>query len=69
MRKRNIPEGYIRLVQDMYQGATTRVKSKRGISEQFEVVIGLHQGSPLSPFLFIMLVDTISQDVRTELPW
>ena len=69
MRKRNIPEGYIRLVQDMYQGATTRVKSKRGISEQFEVGIGLHQGSALSPFLFIMLVDTISQDVRTELPW
>ena len=69
MRKRNIPEGYIRLVQDMYQGATTRVKSKRGIGEQFEVGIGLHQGSALSPFLFIMLVDTISQDVGTELPW
>ena len=69
MRKRNIPEGYIRLVHDMYQGATTRVKLMRGISEQFEVGIGLHQCSALSPFLFIMLVDTISQDVRTDLPW
>ena len=69
MRKRNIPDGYIRLVQYMYQGATNRVKSKRGISEQFEVGIGLHQGSALSPFLFIMLVETISQDVRTELLW
>ena len=39
----------------MYQGATTRVKSKRGISEHFEVGIGLHQGSALSPFLFVML--------------
>ena len=54
------PEVYIRLVQDMYQDATTCVKSKRGTSEQ---------GSALSPFLFIMLVDTISQDVRNELPW
>ena len=63
------PRGYIRLVQDMYQGATTRVKSKRGMSEHFEVGTGLHQVSALSPFLFIMLVDTISQDVRTELPW
>ena len=45
------------------------MKSKRGISEHFEVGIGLHQGSALSPFLFIMLLDTISQDVRTELPW
>ena len=69
MRKHNIPEGYIILVQDMYHGATTRVKSKRGTSEHFEVGIGLHQGSALSPFLFIMLVDTLFQDVRTELPW
>ena len=68
-RKRNIPEVYIRLVQDKYNGATTRVKSKKGISEHFEVGIGLHQVSALSPFLFIMLLDTISQDVRTELPW
>ena len=45
------------------------VKSKRGTSEHFEVGIGLHQGSALSPFLFIMLVDKISQDVRNELPW
>ena len=67
MRRRNIPEVYIRLVQDMYQGATTRVKSMPGISEQVEVGIGLHQGSALSPFLIIMLVDTISQDARTEL--
>ena len=68
MRNRNIPEVCISLVHDMYQGATTRVKSKRGISEHFEVGIGLHQGSALSPFLFIMVVDTLSQDVQTELP-
>ena len=69
MRERYIPEVYIRLVQDMYQGAITCMKSKLGTSEHFKVGIGLHQGSALSPFLFIMLVDTISQDVRNELPW
>ena len=37
-------------------GATTPVKSKRGISERFEVAICLYQGSALSLFLFIMLV-------------
>ena len=46
-RKQNIPEGYIKLVQYMYQDATTCVKSKRGISEHFEVGIGLHHGSAL----------------------
>ena len=69
MRKRYIPEVYIRLVQDMYQGATTCMKSERGTSEHFEVGIGPHQGSALSPFLFIMLIDTISQYLRNELPW
>ena len=44
-------------------------KVKRGTTEHFEVGIGLHQGSALSPFLFTMLVHTISQDVRNELPW
>ena len=46
-------------------GATTCVKSKRGVSEHIE--IGIHQRLALSPFLFIMLLDTISQDVRSEL--
>ena len=45
------------------------MKSKRGTNEQSEVGIGLHQGSARSPFLFTMLVDTISQDVRNKLPW
>jgi len=62
-KKWNIPEAYISTVQDTYQGATTCVKSKRRTTEQFEVAIGLHQGSALSPFRVIMLVDTISQDV------
>ena len=49
--------------------ATTRVRSKRGSNAHFEVGIGLNQGSTLSTFLFIMLVDTIYHDVRVEPPW
>ena len=48
--------------------AVERARYQRGISEHFEVGIDLHQGSALSPFQFIMLVDTLYQDVRTELP-
>ena len=45
------------------------MKYKRRISKHFEVGVALHQGSALSPFVFIMLIDTLSQDVRTELQW
>ena len=56
MRKRNITDVYIRLVQDMYKGATTWVNSKRGIIEHFAVWIGLHQRSALSLFLLCIVL-------------
>jgi len=66
MRKRNIPETYIRLIKDMYEKVFTKVKSKQGTSEAFEIRVGLHQGSALSPFLFILMLDTISKEVRAS---
>ena len=62
------PRGVHKISAGYVPGATTCVKSKRGTSEHFEVGIGLRQCLALSPFLFIMLLDTISQDVRNELP-
>jgi len=41
----------------------------RETSERFEVDIGLHQGSALSPFLFNMLVDTIYHEVCFVSSW
>ena len=37
-------EGYIRIIKDMYCGATTTVKSIAGLSGEFKVGVGLHQG-------------------------
>jgi len=42
---------YINLIQDIYEGSITSVKSMCGIPEDFNVV-GVHQGSALSPYLF-----------------
>ncbi|KAK3561691.1 hypothetical protein QTP86_012554 [Hemibagrus guttatus] len=38
-------------------------------TEEFKVEVGLHQGSALSPFLFAMVMDQLSQEVRQESPW
>jgi len=33
------------------------------------VKVGLHQGSALSPFLFAIVMDCLTGDVRREAPW
>ena len=47
---------------DHDDGAKTRVGS--AYSEEFEVKVGLHQGSMLSPLLFTIFVDVITEKVR-----
>ena len=35
----------------------------------FEVKVGMHQGSTLSPLLFVIVMETISREFRVALPW
>ena len=44
-RERNVPETYVKLIQDMYRGCKTKVRSAAGESDSFNVDVGLHQGS------------------------
>ena len=52
MRQAGVPECYVEFIQDMYEGVRTSVRSVAGLTEDFEVRVGLHQGLALSPFLF-----------------
>ena len=69
MRKSGIAKKYVRPVQDMYEGSETVVRCAVGITESFKVKVGLHQGSALSPFLFAVIMDRITNKVRREPPW
>ena len=44
------------------------VRSAAGESNTFGVEVGLHQGSALSPYLFLLLMDVLTQDVRKDVP-
>ena len=45
------------------------VKTKHGNSEEFEVKVGVHQGFILSPLLFVVVMEALTQDIREGLPW
>ena len=68
MRKSGIVEKYVQLVQDMYEGSETVVRCGVGTTESFKVKVGLHQGSALSPFLFAVIMDRLTDEVRREPP-
>ncbi|KAK3548617.1 hypothetical protein QTP70_015563, partial [Hemibagrus guttatus] len=69
MRKSGVAEKYVKVVQDMYERSRTVVRCAVGQTEGFKVEVGLHQGSALSPFLFAMVMDQLSEEVRQESPW
>ncbi|XP_045132242.1 uncharacterized protein LOC123516705 [Portunus trituberculatus] len=69
MRRKGASEKYVRVIQDMYEGSRTRVRSSVGATEEFCVRVGLHQGSSLSPYLFNLLMDDSIQNIKEEAPW
>ena len=69
MRKLGVEEWVIRLVQGMYENARSRVRVGDGFSGEFGVLVGVHQGSVLSPLLFIIVLEALSREFRVGVPW
>ena len=51
----------VKAVMAMYEGAQTVVRTTEGDSKAFNVKVGLHQGSVLSPLLFVTVTEMISR--------
>jgi len=45
------------------------VRTVYGNSSGFEVKVGMHQGSAMSPMLFVIVMEAISREFRVALPW
>ena len=60
MRKKGLPEILVKAVMSLYEGAETKVKVESGLSEEFSVKLGVHQGS----LLFAMVIDEATENAR-----
>ena len=71
LRKLCVEEWIVRLVQGIYANARSCVRVGEGYSEDFEVKVGVHQGSVLSPLLFIIVLEALSREFRSGswVPW
>ena len=69
LRKLGVEEWAVRTVQGMYSNARSQVRVNGQLSEKFEVTVGVHQGSVLSPLLFIIVLEALSRNLNTQIPW
>ena len=69
LRESGVEEWLISVIKSMYDGATTAVKIGASESKKFPVRVGVHQGSVLSPLLFIIVLEALSKKFRKGLPY
>ena len=47
----------------------TSVRTSGGITSEFLITVGLHQGLMLSPYLLVLVIDELSRLIQDEVPW
>lgn len=62
------PEKSVLAVMQLYRGTRLRVKTSERVSEEFEIEVGVHQGSPLHFIIWMELV-TKEERGREKRPW
>ena len=69
MRNQGVGEQLVKIVQVMYKDTVSRVRVASVCGPQFQVNTGVHQGSALSPLLFIIVMEEVSKRTRQGVPW
>lgn len=69
LRKSGIEEWLVKVVMALCSGASTMVRTVAGDGDSFDVKVGVHHGSVLSPLLIAAAMDVVSKEVRGGLPW
>jgi hypothetical protein len=69
LQKHKVLSKYITLIKYMYDNGMTSVRTSNRDTNDFPINIGLRQGSALSSYLFTLVMDEITRDIRGGIPW
>ena len=73
LRHYGVPQKFVNLIRNSYQGMSCRVVHGGQLSESFEIKTGVRQGCLLSPFLFLLAIDwimkTCNNDRKNGIQW
>ena len=69
LRQQFVPEELVRWVQLLYHDPKSKVRSMAGVSKPLRVSVCVHQGSALSPLLFVLVMDTVTRDIQRPAPY
>lgn len=53
----------------MYDRAVTSVRTRGGITSEFLIIIGLHQGLTFSPYPFVLVMDELTKSIKEVVYW
>ena len=67
LRKKGLAEVLVQAVMSLYEGSRTTVRVGSGTSEEFGIRVGVHKGFVLSPLIFAIVVDAVTENAREGL--
>ena len=65
---KRVAENYSEVFQDMYMDSETQIRKPAGTSNTFKVTVRVHQGSALSLFNFIFVIENLTNKARKVAP-
>jgi Reverse transcriptase (RNA-dependent DNA polymerase) len=68
-KRKLVPTKYVTLIKDMYTNVVTCVRACDCESDILSIKMRLHQGSALSPYIFTLVMDEITNDIQEDIPW
>jgi serine protease inhibitor len=68
LQKHKVSIKYITLIKDIYANVVTSVRTSDGDTYDFPINIGLHQRSALSTYVFALVMDGVTLDIKGGIP-